>query len=224
MRWVAWRRRFRSVAMTPPTKLHWPRCAPTSCAKSPPAMTAPGSRTRRLIPLARTIFDERMPGKHQQGVRREEVIVTRDDLIKPSLGTITRTGFENNVEVCVRYLAAWLDGNGCVPIHWLMEDAATAEIARTQLWQWLHDASRPAPGRRQRSRFRPVRTRLDQPADAPRRPQQVARRQPHQRGDRDARPPDPRRHARRVPDSARLRAPGLTHCRHPTRRTTSPHL
>ncbi|HEV8693263.1 MAG TPA: malate synthase A [Lysobacter sp.] len=91
-----------------------------------------------LIPLARAIFDERMPGKHQHGVRRDEVIVTRDDLIKPSLGTITLAGFENNVEVCVRYLAAWLDGNGCVPIHWLMEDAATAEIARSQLWQWLH--------------------------------------------------------------------------------------
>ena len=93
-----------------------------------------------LIPLAKHIFDERMPGPNQHGVRREEVIVTRDDLIKPSLGTISRAGFENNVEVCVRYLAAWLDGNGCVPIHWLMEDAATAEIARTQLWQWLHHA------------------------------------------------------------------------------------
>jgi len=91
-----------------------------------------------LIPLAKQIFDERMPAANQHGVRREEVIVTRDDLVKPSLGTITRAGFENNVEVCVRYLAAWLDGNGCVPIHWLMEDAATAEIARTQLWQWLH--------------------------------------------------------------------------------------
>ena len=53
-------------------------------------------------------------------------------------GTITRAGFEGNVEVCVRYLAAWLDGNGCVPIHHLMEDAATAEISRSQLWQWLH--------------------------------------------------------------------------------------
>ena len=91
-----------------------------------------------LIPLAKQIFDERMPGANQHGVRREEVIVTRDDLIKPSIGSISRAGFENNVEVCVRYLAAWLDGNGCVPIHWLMEDAATAEIARTQLWQWLH--------------------------------------------------------------------------------------
>ncbi len=93
-----------------------------------------------LIPLAREIFDARMPEAHQQHVGREDVQVTREDLIKPPLGTITRAGFENNVEVCVRYLAAWLDGSGCVPIHWLMEDAATAEIARTQLWQWIHYA------------------------------------------------------------------------------------
>lgn len=75
-----------------------------------------------------------------KGVLREDVTVTRDDLIRPSTGTITRAGFESNVEVCVRYLAAWLDGNGRVPIHWLMEDAATAEISRTQIWQWLHVA------------------------------------------------------------------------------------
>jgi malate synthase len=91
-----------------------------------------------LIPIARDIFDEQMPAPNQHGVLREDVKVSRDDLIKPSLGTITTAGFEGSVEVCVRYLAAWLDGNGCVPIHWLMEDAATAEISRTQLWQWLH--------------------------------------------------------------------------------------
>jgi malate synthase len=91
-----------------------------------------------LVPLARAVFDERMPTPHQQHVLREDVHVTRDDLVAPCLGTITRAGFDNNVEVCVRYLAAWLDGQGCVPIHWLMEDAATAEIARAQLWQWLH--------------------------------------------------------------------------------------
>ena len=84
-----------------------------------------------------------MPGPHQQSVLRNDVATgseqqRRDALLKPALGTITRAGFENNVEVCVRYLAAWLDGHGCVPIHWLMEDAATAEIARVQLWQWLH--------------------------------------------------------------------------------------
>ncbi len=93
-----------------------------------------------LIPIAREIFDAQMPQPHQQHVAREDVEADAERLLKPSTGTITRKGFENNVEVCVRYLAAWLDGNGCVPIHWLMEDAATAEIARAQLWQWLHAA------------------------------------------------------------------------------------
>ena len=91
-----------------------------------------------LIPVARAIFDEHMPAPNQHNVLRRDVQVTRDDLIAPCAGTITRAGFENNVEVCVRYMAAWLDGNGCVPIHNLMEDAATAEISRSQLWQWLH--------------------------------------------------------------------------------------
>ena len=91
-----------------------------------------------LIPLARAVFDERMHGAHQQHAARLDVCVGRDDLLRPAVGTVTRAGFDGNVEVCVRYLAAWLDGNGCVPIHWLMEDAATAEIARAQLWQWLH--------------------------------------------------------------------------------------
>jgi malate synthase len=91
-----------------------------------------------LVPLARAVFDERMPGPHQQHVLRADVHVVPEDLLAPCAGTITRAGFDNNVEVCVRYLAAWLDGQGCVPIHWLMEDAATAEIARAQLWQWLH--------------------------------------------------------------------------------------
>ncbi|MEO6138706.1 MAG: malate synthase A [Luteimonas sp.] len=94
----------------------------------------------RLVPLARAIFDEHMPCKHQHTMRREDVQVSRDDLIRPPLGSISHAGFDNNVEVCVRYLAAWLNGLGCVPIHWLMEDAATAEIARAQLWQWLHAA------------------------------------------------------------------------------------
>lgn len=96
-----------------------------------------------LIPLAREIFDNEMLGANQRSTLRNDVRTKsneqlREALLKPSLGTITRQGFENNVEVCVRYIASWLDGNGCVPIHWLMEDAATAEISRTQLWQWLH--------------------------------------------------------------------------------------
>ncbi len=101
-----------------------------------------------LIPLARAVFDAHMPQPHQQHVLREDVHANAEDLLRPSRGSITAKGFEGNVEVCVRYLAAWLDGNGCVPIHWLMEDAATAEIARAQLWQWLHhDADPNQPGR-----------------------------------------------------------------------------
>lgn len=91
-----------------------------------------------LIALAREIFDAHMPGPNQLARRRDDVRVGRDDLIAVPQGTITRAGFLNNIDVCVRYVAAWLDGSGCVPIHHLMEDAATAEIGRAQLWQWLH--------------------------------------------------------------------------------------
>ncbi|MBO8044236.1 hypothetical protein J6396_41965, partial [Pseudomonas aeruginosa] len=69
-----------------------------------------------LIPVAMAIFDEHMPGANQHSVLRQDVRVGRDELIARPPGTITRAGFEGNVEVCVRYLAAWLDGNGCVPI------------------------------------------------------------------------------------------------------------
>jgi malate synthase len=91
-----------------------------------------------LVPIAKAIFDEHMPTPNQLHVGREDVVASRDALIAPAIGTVTRAGFDNNVEVCLRYTAAWLEGLGCVPIHNLMEDAATAEIARAQLWQWLH--------------------------------------------------------------------------------------
>jgi malate synthase len=91
-----------------------------------------------LIPVAQAIFDAGMPTPNQVHRLRDDIVVTRDELIAPCAGSITRVGFLNNIDVCVRYLAAWLDGQGCVPIHHLMEDAATAEIARAQLWQWLH--------------------------------------------------------------------------------------
>ncbi|HKE46491.1 MAG TPA: malate synthase A [Rhodanobacteraceae bacterium] len=99
-----------------------------------------------LVPIAREIFDVHMPLPNQLQVLRRDVDVTREQLLAPSEGTITRAGFENNIEVCLRYLAAWLDGLGCVPIHHLMEDAATAEISRTQLWQWLHAGGRTLDG------------------------------------------------------------------------------
>ncbi|HZX70947.1 MAG TPA: malate synthase A [Rhodanobacter sp.] len=100
-----------------------------------------------LVAVAQEIFDEYMPTPNQLGVLRKDVQVNREQLLAAPNGTITRAGFDNNVEVCLRYTAAWLDGLGCVPIHHLMEDAATAEIARAQLWQWLHHADVPAGGK-----------------------------------------------------------------------------
>jgi len=91
-----------------------------------------------LIPVAQAVFDQHMRGPNQLEVARDDVSADRNTLIAPSGGSITRAGFIANIDVCVRYLAAWLDGLGCVPIDHLMEDAATAEISRAQLWQWLH--------------------------------------------------------------------------------------
>ncbi len=93
-----------------------------------------------LVPVAQRMFDAHMPTSNQLHVHRDDVRVTAADLLAVPAGSITRAGFEASVEVALRYVAAWLDGNGCVPIHHLMEDAATDEIARAQLWQWLHRA------------------------------------------------------------------------------------
>ncbi len=99
-----------------------------------------------LVPVAQEIFDKYMPAPNQLSVLRKDVVVSREQLLAAPSGTISRAGFDNNVEVCLRYTAAWLGGLGCVPIHHLMEDAATAEIARAQLWQWLHHADAAGAG------------------------------------------------------------------------------
>ncbi|KAG8905993.1 hypothetical protein FRB99_007850 [Tulasnella sp. 403] len=94
--------------------------------------------------IAMDIFDQHMPGPNQYHVRREEVNVQPADLLNPKIigGKITEGGIKGNVEALLSYCAAWLSGNGCIPINHLMEDAATAEIARLQLWQWVyHGAS-----------------------------------------------------------------------------------
>jgi malate synthase len=99
-----------------------------------------------LVPVAREVFDRLMPGPNNLHRTREDVAVTGRDLLRVPAGRATRAGLANNVEVGIRYLAAWLGGNGCVPIHHLMEDAATAEISRAQLWQWARHATSLADG------------------------------------------------------------------------------
>ncbi len=95
-----------------------------------------------LIPVALAEFDRCIPDANQLHVSRDDVRVGRDDLLAVPAGTITAAGYRGNIEIAIRYLAAWLDGLGCVPIHHLMEDAATAEISRSQLWQWQRHGAR----------------------------------------------------------------------------------
>lgn len=90
-----------------------------------------------LVEIAREIFDAGMKGPNQLSVKREDVKVASQDLLKVPSGEITDAGIRMNIDIGVRYLEAWLRGQGCVPIHHLMEDAATAEISRAQLWQWV---------------------------------------------------------------------------------------
>jgi malate synthase len=99
-----------------------------------------------LAAVAREAFDSVMSGPNQLHVARADVCVTRADLLAIPDGQITAEGLRNNIRVGVQYLEAWLRGNGCVPLYNLMEDAATAEICRAQLWQWLHHGARTSDG------------------------------------------------------------------------------
>jgi malate synthase len=94
-----------------------------------------------LVTLAMEIFDEHMPGPNQLDRLLEDVQVSAADLLQVVKGKITEAGLRDNINVAVQYMASWLGGNGCVPLNNLMEDAATAEISRAQVWQWVHHAT-----------------------------------------------------------------------------------
>jgi malate synthase len=160
-----------------------------------------------LVPVAMAVFAEALGDRpHQKERRREDVRTTADqlaDLHVPG-ATVTDAGVRLNVNVALQYLEAWLRGSGAVAIHNLMEDAATAEISRAQLWQWVHRSVSTVEGTRVDAElYRRVRTeeldaleaeRAGDPAPARRR-----------RG--AARPPGAGRSVRRVPDAGRVRTP-----------------
>lgn len=100
-----------------------------------------------LVQIATEVFDEYMPAANQLDKQREDVKVSASDLLIPSAGDISEAGIRLNLKVGIQYLEAWLGGNGCVPLYNLMEDAATAEISRAQVWQWLHHKATLADGR-----------------------------------------------------------------------------
>ncbi len=91
-----------------------------------------------LVPIVKEVFDAHMPTANQIHRLREDVNVSQRDLLERPKGTRTADGLYHNVDVGVRYLEAWLRGQGCVPLGHLMEDTATAEICRGQVWQWTH--------------------------------------------------------------------------------------
>ena len=95
-----------------------------------------------LVPLAKSIFDTHMAFPNQVE-RLVSCATTPADLLSTPTGEITKEGLQINLDVGLRYLSAWLGGNGCVPIYNLMEDAATAEICRAQVWQWVRHRAMP---------------------------------------------------------------------------------
>lgn len=99
-----------------------------------------------LIPVAMEVFDRLMPNANQYEKTREDVSIKAKDLLTLPEGTVTEEGVRNNLNVAIQYTANWLDGRGAVPIFNLMEDAATAEISRSQIWQWLHHGTKMESG------------------------------------------------------------------------------
>jgi malate synthase len=100
-----------------------------------------------LAQTALDAFDSVMKGPNQLHVKRDEVNVTATDLLQVPMGEITEAGLRASIRVGVQYIESWLRGQGCVPLYNLMEDAATAEICRAQLWQWIRHGARTSDGR-----------------------------------------------------------------------------
>nr|AAQ75800.3 malate synthase 1 [Paracoccidioides brasiliensis] len=102
-----------------------------------------------LAKIATDVFDQYMPTPNQLFVRREDVHITANDLLNTNVpGRITEDGIRKNLNIGLSYMEGWLRGVGCIPINYLMEDAATAEVSRSQLWQWVKHNVTTAEGKR----------------------------------------------------------------------------
>ncbi len=95
-----------------------------------------------LVPVAREVFDRLMPGPNQLERLRDDVEIVQSMMLEVHAGLRTEAGLRENIRVGVQYIEAWLRGRGAVPLYNLMEDAATAEISRAQVWQWVRQGAR----------------------------------------------------------------------------------
>lgn len=100
-----------------------------------------------LVPVAKQIFDEFMPNENQIDNKHKEYQISETDLLEVPKGTITEKGVRDNINVGILYVESWLMGTGAAALYNLMEDAATAEISRTQIWQWLKNEAKLEDGR-----------------------------------------------------------------------------
>ena len=91
-----------------------------------------------LIPIAMKVFNENMQTKNQMHIKRNEISISEEQLLELPVGNVTEKGVRKNINVAILYLESWLAGNGAAALYNLMEDAATAEISRVQLWHWLN--------------------------------------------------------------------------------------
>ena len=102
-----------------------------------------------LASIASEVFNKHMPTPNQMFVSRSEVNITQNDLLNMNVpGSITEEGIRKNLNIGLGYMEGWLRGVGCVPINWLMEDAATAEVSRSQLWQWVRHGATTKEGKK----------------------------------------------------------------------------
>jgi malate synthase len=99
------------------------------------------------VPVAMDVFDRLMPDANQVSRTHGNLVVTEGDLLEVPTGKITEAGLRGNISVGIQYIESWLRGQGCVPLYNLMEDAATAEISRAQVWQWLKHGAQLDDGR-----------------------------------------------------------------------------
>ena len=100
-----------------------------------------------LVPIAKEVFDEHMSAENQISKKLDDLTIQAADLIELPEGTITEAGLRMNINVGILYIESWLRGNGAAAIYHLMEDAATAEISRTQIWQWSKNEAKLDDGR-----------------------------------------------------------------------------